>query len=273
MLGRHRHRSVAGAHVRVCPPDASVTRTSHPPLRRGRFPWPHGRPVAVACPDAAASWSGPAVRRGPCHGSPSTTRRTRLSLSPSTARTPRPGAGPSVESAPSASCRVLGRTSCSPRAPRRRPVVPRSPQGSDVPMTDVVASIVAALALLVTVVRWAASQRSERVGLVLGEKESAGNRALQIARTTRESARRHHPSADLVTTVERSDRARIQIYRALDELRPRCERAVKDFRAEIAAPDPSSTRAGSRTRRWGGARLARAPRTSVTKGSGGSRTR
>ncbi|MGW6129712.1 hypothetical protein ACWFNE_06780 [Cellulomonas sp. NPDC055163] len=101
-------------------------------------------------------------------------------------------------------------------------------------MAEMAAMIVAALALLVSVLQWIAAQRSEKVRLLLGEKESAGYQALQIVRK---------PGAKvpddvlwalmLVTIFESSDRARIQVYRALDELRPSYERTMKDFRGEL----------------------------------------
>ncbi len=99
---------------------------------------------------------------------------------------------------------------------------------------DLIALIAAILALVLTTAQWLQSQREDRIKLLLGEKETAGFQALKIAR---------HPQVRvsddmlraliLVTIFEASDRARMQIYRALDALKTRHEARIVGFRAEI----------------------------------------
>src|SRR3954451_10330354 len=48
--------------------------------------------------------------------------------------------------------------------------------------TDLIAAIVAALALAVSAIQWLQSQREHQLALLLGEKETAGYQALRITR-------------------------------------------------------------------------------------------
>jgi hypothetical protein len=101
-------------------------------------------------------------------------------------------------------------------------------------LVAVIAVIVAALALAISIIQWLQSQREHQLGLLLGEKETASYQALRIAR---------HPNVRisedviralvLVTLFESSDRARMQVYRALDCLPERHQREVVALRDEL----------------------------------------
>ena len=98
----------------------------------------------------------------------------------------------------------------------------------------VFAVMVAALALAFSTMQWLQSQRERQLGLLLGEKETASYQALRIAR--RPNARISEDvirALVLVTLFESSDRARMQVYRALDSLPERHRREVVALRNEL----------------------------------------
>jgi alkanesulfonate monooxygenase SsuD/methylene tetrahydromethanopterin reductase-like flavin-dependent oxidoreductase (luciferase family) len=100
-------------------------------------------------------------------------------------------------------------------------------------MSDAIAATVAALALAITAAQWFASRGAQRVRFLLGEREAVGYQAMRIS---------HRPGAFvtqdeiraliLAATFESSDRARLQVYRALDVLRDRHEASILAFRRD-----------------------------------------
>jgi hypothetical protein len=98
----------------------------------------------------------------------------------------------------------------------------------------VIAVVVAALALAFSTMQWLQSQRERQLGLLLGEKETASYQALRMAR--RPDARISEDTIRalvLVTLFESSDRARMQVYRALDCLPQQHRREVVALRDEL----------------------------------------
>jgi hypothetical protein len=88
---------------------------------------------------------------------------------------------------------------------------------------------------LVSGLQWFMSQRTERLRFLLGEKETVAYEAERISRRGRHRPTRKETIRVLVLTAlfEGSDRARLQVYRALTALRPRHEEFIRKFRAKI----------------------------------------
>jgi hypothetical protein len=101
---------------------------------------------------------------------------------------------------------------------------------------DYIAVGVAVVALCVSLAQWAVAGHAGRIKLLLGEKESVGFQALQIAkRPNRRVPDDEIRALVLATLLESSDRARVQVYRALETLRRRHERQIVAFRYELGA--------------------------------------
>jgi hypothetical protein len=98
---------------------------------------------------------------------------------------------------------------------------------------DLAAVIIALLALVFSVTQWIGSRRSERLRLLLGEKETMGFEAMRIANGTRFVSKDVVHALLLTTLLESSDRARLQIYRALDVMRHRHEAEIVRVRAQL----------------------------------------
>ena len=94
----------------------------------------------------------------------------------------------------------------------------------------------AVVALVVSIAQWAAARHADRIKLLLGEKETVGFQALQIVkRPNRRVPEDVIRALVLATLLESSDRARVQIYRALETLRKRHQRQIVAFRNELGA--------------------------------------
>jgi hypothetical protein len=86
---------------------------------------------------------------------------------------------------------------------------------------ETVTAAVAAVALAITIAQWLGLKRDERLRLLLGEKETVAFEALRLVRRRRPPWRRglddDTTSALLLASLlSKSDRTRIQLYRALD---------------------------------------------------------
>jgi hypothetical protein len=105
-------------------------------------------------------------------------------------------------------------------------------------MSDALTIAVAAIALAVSIWQAIRQAHAHRLGLLLGEKETVGFEAIRIARRPNAWVREDALRALLLSAIfEGSDRARIQVYRALDVLRDRenCRRQIIGFRRELVA--------------------------------------
>jgi hypothetical protein len=101
--------------------------------------------------------------------------------------------------------------------------------------TEAIAVGVAIAALSFSIAQWVESHRSNRLRLLLGEKETVGFEAIRIARRrTRFIASDTIRALMLSTLFEGSDRARVQVYRALDNIRDRHQGQIIAFRNELA---------------------------------------
>lgn len=101
-------------------------------------------------------------------------------------------------------------------------------------VADVVTGVIAALALAISTGQWLHTQRGDRLRLLLGEKETVGYEALRLARKPGARVSEEVVRAlVLATLLERSDRARLQVYRALDCLPPRHKKEVIALRLEL----------------------------------------
>lgn len=99
---------------------------------------------------------------------------------------------------------------------------------------DYIAAGLAVVALGVSVAQWAAAQHADRIKLLLGEKETVGFQALQIAkRPNRRVPDDVIRALVLATVFESSDRARVQVFRALEILRKRQQQQIIAFRTEL----------------------------------------
>lgn len=101
---------------------------------------------------------------------------------------------------------------------------------------DYIAVGLAVVALGVSVAQWAAARHADRIKLLLGEKETVGFQALQIAkRPNRRVPDDVIRALVLATLLESSDRARVQLYRALETLQKRHQRQIIAVRNELGA--------------------------------------
>jgi hypothetical protein len=101
-------------------------------------------------------------------------------------------------------------------------------------MIEGITAAVAVLALAISLWQWFSSRRTERVRLLLGEKETVGYEATRVAHRKRLRIPDDEIRALVLAAVfEGSDRARLQVYRALDTLRPKYGNQITSFRAEI----------------------------------------
>jgi hypothetical protein len=100
---------------------------------------------------------------------------------------------------------------------------------------------IAALALLISLGQWLQSQRSNRLKALQGDKETLGFEAATIVHRPR--WKQQIPgwristgvlrALILSTVFESSDRARVQVYTALDKLRSSHEAQIVSFRAYL----------------------------------------
>jgi hypothetical protein len=93
--------------------------------------------------------------------------------------------------------------------------------------------VIAAAALIVSLGQWFASLRSERIRLLLGEKETVAFEAIRVAEGKALTGRRTFDALVLASLLESSDRARIVIYRALDHSSQRQRVGIQAFRREL----------------------------------------
>jgi hypothetical protein len=93
---------------------------------------------------------------------------------------------------------------------------------------DAAAAAIASLALLISASQWLLTRHAERVRLLLGEKETVGFEALRSTRSQKQRVfgfRYDRMDALVLAAVlEGSDRARLQVYRALEALHVRRSR-------------------------------------------------
>ncbi|MEV0284771.1 hypothetical protein AB0H36_11705 [Kribbella sp. NPDC050820] len=95
-------------------------------------------------------------------------------------------------------------------------------------MADYLAVGVAAAALLISLWQVVGAARAQRLRLLLGDRIAVAFQADQIA-----AGRARFVSKSVVRALEPSDRARLQIYRALDEMNRRQRDCARDFRATL----------------------------------------
>jgi hypothetical protein len=99
---------------------------------------------------------------------------------------------------------------------------------------DVLAIVVASLAFLLSLTQWLERQRANRIRFLLGEKETVGFEAIRIARgATRLISEDTIRALLLATTFEGSDRARAQVFMALDTLRQDRQDQIVALRADL----------------------------------------
>jgi hypothetical protein len=102
-------------------------------------------------------------------------------------------------------------------------------------------ALIAALALLISLAQWLQTQRSNRLKSLQGERETLGFEAVAIVHRgkwqQRIPGRRISTPAlralMLSTVFEASDRARIQVYSALEKIRSTHEAKIVSFRGYL----------------------------------------
>ncbi len=109
---------------------------------------------------------------------------------------------------------------------------------------EILTIVVAAAALVVSLGQWFAAWRSERIRLLLGEKETVAFEAIRVSGRRSFAGRRTYEALVLASLLESSNRARIVIYRALNVASPKrrgqimvfkraLDEAAKDFASSI----------------------------------------
>jgi hypothetical protein len=97
-----------------------------------------------------------------------------------------------------------------------------------------VAVAVAVVAFIFSVAQWIESRRSDRIKLLLGEKETVAFEAIRITRRPNMFIAKDTLRALVLSTLfEGSDRARIQVYGALDKIRARHQQNIVALRTEL----------------------------------------
>lgn len=108
--------------------------------------------------------------------------------------------------------------------------------------TEAWTALIAALALLISLAQWLQTQRSNRLKGLQGEKETLGFEAVAI--THRGNWQQWIPGRRISTSVlralmlsavfEASDRARIQVYSALEKLQSSHKAKIVSFRGYLS---------------------------------------
>jgi hypothetical protein len=93
--------------------------------------------------------------------------------------------------------------------------------------------VIAAAAFAVSLAQWFSAWNNERIRLLLGAKETVAFEAIRVADGKLRTSRRTYEALVLASLLERSDRARIVIYRALDEASDRRRDRIREFRRDL----------------------------------------
>jgi hypothetical protein len=97
---------------------------------------------------------------------------------------------------------------------------------------ETVAAAAATVALAFSIAQWLGLKRDERLRLLLGQKETVAFEALRLVRRRRPLWRRRFDDDTtsallLASLLSKSDRTRIQLYRALDTSDTRAQDAIR----------------------------------------------